>query len=297
MGNRIRWILSICLLICIVILPCVAFAFQPAWLTIEVIDAPEELKYIDILVPKDMKEIHLDYLNAYASTTYPVVKEAMTGFESDGFVSYSLYFEVANCVNDIKRKREETKAIFAPGQYQLFDAIKVVTLDKNGSILTTSKTVSLKTDFFHLGGVPIIKYDYANNEASVTFQPYAFSFLSLIIGSLIFFGIPSALASVVIKLLIALLYKVKPDWIFIVLIFATQGVIALATPFLTGFIPFWAGFAAMELLVISVECTILSKKAIAPAKPKLLLYLLTANTITAILNALVFGGLYGFFRI
>ena len=221
-------------------------------------------------------------------STSPAIQNGLTGYDSQGFVSYSLYFEDANFINE--PGREDMMVRFAPGQYSLFGQLKIVTMDANGKILKTSGAFLAKGNFLN-DGVPSIKYNYLDNTATVCFEPYFFYSSLFTIGSLVLFGIPSAVASMVVKMLTALLFKAKPFRLIIVLSLATQSLIALATPFL------WGAFAATELLAVSTEFIVLTKKALQPARPKLIPYLIIANLITAVLNVLVFGDLYQFYRL
>lgn len=256
-----------------------ALAFAPPWLSVKVIHAPSDLEYLDILVPKNLPEIHLDTLNQKVIDDYPDLKNSkLIGLESDGYVSYTLYFD--NAYSDLVIRADHDEHDYAGGQLKLINTLKIAALNDKGELLKISDAISITPDYFHRSGVPTIIYDYSDNSTHISFEKIGFSDVLIGVLALLIVVIFADLIMILVKLLAALLFKLK-QILQVVVIYnvIAQPLVIIIVPLLTVLLPFFHAFILSAMVALVAEFIIMTKNEVSKKVIQLHFWIIPDNNL------------------
>jgi hypothetical protein len=279
-------------LLMLVAIPCFASANGPppdTSITIMVVNPPAEAAYIDILVDKSLKEINAASPNPDVFAAYPIiVNSELVSCDSDGYVSYSLFYEHdaysnAQFLNLEFHQRSGNKF---SGAFDFdINSIKIVLLDGSGKILQISDTVVLAQPDDHIHTpTSIVSYDYNSNIAKVKFLVDTSSITFVV---MMFMAVFRMLFSTGVEIIIAVPFKIKRIKVLVIVNIITQTIISLGIPIVTMLMSYTVSVVIFEILIYILEFFAYLNFLREPKWKKVLLYTVTANTASLLLGLLL----------
>lgn len=265
--------------------------FAPSVIQIDIKNYSPEIKYVDILVPKNHPKIHMGSPNPAVYQKYPGLGNSiLAGVDSDGYVSYSLYYQEANFTSPWESGNQyEYYASFAGAQTRELSSMKIVTLDKSGHVLKITEKISVAANIFEQIDTPGVFYDYANNTVETRFIHDDIGYVAF---KILFIGILVFLLSLLIQVLLALVFRTKMVGKVTVVNLCVQGLMAFVIPFISLWIPFAITVPVAALLFSVAEYRIYVRKSCNPAKKKITVFIVVANLITALVAVYPFINIY-----
>lgn len=241
--------------------------------TVKIVNAPEEMRYIDILVPlsqnEDKYSNNLDYLPEPSWESSPIYT-----YNKDGYVSHSFHYRSA------RRLTPATEGIesFSLDIHGL-PSIKIVALDQNGNILKETEAFDPDPPLFLAVSQGYVEYDYQKNDVQVASKLNKTEIIFYLKLSMI-----GVLATVLLEWLFAFCFKtilLYTKCVFVTNLI-TQMVMRILFVLLYSFVwpsyVFWT--VLLEILVYVSEYLIYRKFMFAVEKKAILIFTIAANTIT-----------------
>ena len=238
-------------------------------LTVEILNAPEDVYYVDMLVPlspdDDRYSDNLKHLPEPSWESSPIYT-----YNKDGYVSYTFHYQRAG------RLTPPTNTLTS---YATWSSIKIVALDQNGNILKETKAFDPEPPLLLAVSKGYAQYDYLNNKIKVETE--------LNKGVLIVYLVISV---------IGVLVTASVEWLFTfcfktVLLYTkcvfitnliTQMVMRILFALLYSFV--WPSYIfwtiLLEILVYVSEYLIYRKFMFVVERKTILIFTIAANTIT-----------------
>lgn len=241
--------------------------------TVEILNAPEDVYYIDILMllspDDDMYSDNLKYLPEPSWESSPIYT-----YNKDGYVSHSFHYRHA------RRLAPPTDGIKSFSHHtSTWSSIKIVALDQNGNIVKETEAFYTDPPLFLTVSQGYVQYDYLKNEVKVETE--------LNIGALYAYLIVS---------IIGVLLTASLEWLFAfcfrtILLYTkcvfvtnliTQMVMRILFALLYSFV--WPSYIfwtiLLEILVYVSEYLIYRKFMFVVERKTILIFTIAANTIT-----------------
>ncbi|MDL2220291.1 hypothetical protein LJC55_01340 [Eubacteriales bacterium OttesenSCG-928-N14] len=282
-------LLPILLLLCVVLLPALASANSPGpmtYLRTNIVDPPENMAYLDVLVPLDeADENYVEFSDGWIEAGLPLDSELAAYRDEEGYVSYSAHYKTAAPLELFEEGYSISLWDGWPDNYseeyydllEEFPVVKFAAIDAAGSVIQISDQVDISNSF--------VDIYYHMNENRVVVRPYSGGYgLEHILLILLL----PALLTIGVEMLVGMAFGMRPlRRIFFVNL--------VTNPIFNLFLLFMgmrsSALFVGEMVVVLIEYmtyrSIYREDGI-PA-PMLFTYTLCANVASAVIGMLVFG--------
>ncbi len=263
-------------------------------LVVDLIGKPaENVAFVDILIPLAADAAEYSEYNPAAEGKFPFGRDSeIVQYNKDGFISYTFHYDGAKSTIGFEKAPYSSALYvrFENGSENLgkaVDSFKVAFLSAEGDAIYVSDVVQIADTFtgYFTGGVTIHAKTMQIVDDGFFVSPYMILFLP-------FRAIPRVAFSVLIEVLIAMLFKIRPLRKVVVLNCITQFVLTIfmmTVPF-----SYWLSVLVGEVAVYLAEGIAMPRLYKNIEKKKLILYVLVANTATLCLGLLL--NCFGIFK-